>query len=287
MQLRASLLTESVARAGGPSLSGLSLPVVVAASVGAHLAIAGVLAALPTVGRLAGVPEDLLVAVDYFEPAPVPAPLPEPVVEEVPPPVAAVVRERRVETPEPEPEPIVEEIVPEPPIAAAMPPSVDEAFGDPPPPMDSLTATAGAGAFTVAAGEPDGAPGGRAGGTPGGTVGAGGSVVSAGTAVDDGSARRRARDAYKRELERFLREHMTYPRAAARERLEGRVELALRIGSDGSLLGVRVSSSSGSDLLDREAMETTRDAGVLPAPPAPCALAASDELRVGMVYRLR
>lgn len=272
----------AAARARGP---GLSLPMVLVVSVGAHLGIASVLAALPTVGRLAGVPEDLLVAVDFFEVTAPPEPVVEPAPPEPPPPVTSVAREPRVRAePIPEPEPVVE---PPAPVAAAVPPSVDDVFGEPPPPAESLTAAAGAGAFAVPAGEPGGVPGGRAGGRAGGTLGAGGAAAASASAETDGLERRRARDAYKRLLERFLRERMSYPRAAARERIEGRVELALRIGSDGALLGVRVASSSGHDLLDREAMATARDAGRMPAPPGPCALAASDELRVGVVYRLR
>ncbi len=266
--------------------AGVSMPMVLAMSVGAHLGIATVLAALPAVGRLAGVPEELLVAVDFFEVATPPEPLVEPVPPPEPPPVAAIPREPRVRVePLPELEPVAE---PPAPVAAAVPPSVDDVFGDPPPPAESLTAAAGAGSFAVPEGEPGGVPGGRAGGRPGGSLGGGGLAATASASAEpDGLERRRARDAYKRLLERFLRERMSYPRAAAREHIEGRVELALRIGSDGALLGVRVASSSGHDLLDREAMATARDAGRMPAPPEPCALAASDELRVGVVYRLR
>lgn len=288
-QAQASLATESMSRAdvfhsGRPTVgTGIPLPLLLAVSVGAHVGIAGILAALPTVGRLAGLPEDLIVAVDFFEVEALAeaAPLPP----EPPPPVAVAPRAPRPVRAETPPA----EVAPEPPappvVAAAMPPSVDDVFGEPPPPMESLTASGG-GAFVVPAGEPGGVPGGRAGGTPGGTIGAGG-VEAIAARGDDGSERRHAREAYKRVLERFLRDRMSYPRAAARERIEGRVELALRIGSDGALLGVRVASSSGHDLLDREALATARDCGRMPAPPGPCALLSSDELRVGMVYRLR
>lgn len=286
---QASLATDSISRAdvvhgrAATAGTGIPLPMLLAVSVGAHVGIAAILAALPTVGRLAGLPEDLIVAVDFFEvealaePAPLPAPEPPPVVL-----APRAPRPARVEAPVPTPAAAVE---PTAPVAAAMPPSVDDVFGEPPPPMESLTAS-GPAAFTVPAGEPGGVAGGRAGGVVGGSVGAGG-VGTVAARGDDGSERRHAREAYKRVLERFLRDRMSYPRAAARERIEGRVELALRIGSDGALLGVRVASSSGHDLLDREALATARDAGRMPAPPGPCALLSSDELRVGMVYRLR
>jgi protein TonB len=290
-QAHASVATEALSMPG-PALPTRPLavgsPLMMALSVAFHGAVAVILAGLPSVGRLAAASEDVFVDIDVYEAPPVVVPAPEPEPIAPPEPVVEPTRERRVEpaiVPEPDP---VAEITPEPPPpAAALIPSVDEAFGDPPPAMPSLTAEGSEGAFVVPPGEAGGVPGGRAGGTPGGTVGAGGGSGGATASADDGADRRRARDAYKRELERFLREHMSYPRAAAREHIEGRVELALRIGADGSLLGVRVASSSGYDLLDREAEATARECGHMPAPPEPCGLRPTDELRVGMVYRLR
>lgn len=129
------------------------------------------------------------------------------------------------------------------------------------------------------------------GGEPGGVLGGTGTAGSASGAAeasgeDDALARRRARLAYKQELERLLRERRAYPRAALRERLEGRVELALRIGADGRVLGVRVAESSGYALLDAAALDAAHLDRV-PAPPREAALSDRDEIRIPISYVVR
>ncbi len=129
--------------------------------------------------------------------------------------------------------------------------------------------------------------GGEAGGVLGGTgSGRGAAEFAEVSGEDDALARRRARLAYKRELERLLRDRRAYPRAALRERLEGRVELALRIGTDGRVLGVRVAESSGYALLDAAALEAAHLDRV-PAPPREAALSDRDEIRIPVSYVVR
>jgi TonB family protein len=87
-----------------------------------------------------------------------------------------------------------------------------------------------------------------------------------------------------RSLEDLLRAHTRYPRAAARARLEGRVELALRIGPDGRLIATRVASGSGHDMLDQAALDAAHELSRVPPPPLLAALSDTDEVRVGVVY---
>lgn len=230
------------------------------------------------------------VAVSLAAPAPPPAAAPvveAPPMEAPPPPVETARRVREaapVEAAPVEAEPTPAAAVDVPAPVTSAPPSADDIFGDPPPAPDLMAGSAGSGAYAVAAGE-GGPAGGRAGGT-GTTLRGGGSGPTASSEADDEGARRRARLAYKRELERLLRGRTSYPRAALRERLEGRVELALRIGHDGALLGVRVAESSGYALLDEAAMSSAR-LGRLPAPPDAAGLRDSDELVVPLVYVVR
>ncbi len=174
-------------------------------------------------------------------------------------------------------------IDPTPAPVTAAPPSADDIFGDPPPPAAVLAAEGPGGSHTVASGSGSG-PGGRVGGT-GTSVGAGGGGGGE-VAVDDAAARRRARLAYKRELERILRARSAYPRAALRDRLEGRVELGLRIGEGGEVLAVRVVRGSTYSLLDDAAIASAR-ADRLPAPPPAAQLRPSDEITVALVYVVR
>jgi protein TonB len=220
------------------------------------------------------------VAVRLVAPRPAPAPPPAPPpVDVVPPPAAAPATPTRAARPAPiEPE----ASAPAPLAPAPALPSADDIFGEPPPAPAVMAGGAGAGGPAVSAGTGS-APGGVLGGT--GTT-AGSSGPAAAGDEDDALARRRARLAYKRELERLLRDRRAYPRAALRERLEGRVELALRVGADGRVLGVRVAESSGFALLDAAALEAAHLDRV-PAPPLEAALSDRDEIRIPISYVVR
>jgi protein TonB len=192
------------------------------------------------------------------EPAPAPKPraaVPAPTPVEVPPPEPALA---------PEPTPPAEPVVPE---------------------------VAVAGAPTAVASAPAGANGlGASVGTAAGVGGVPGSGAGAATGTRPGQSdpeRLLARKKYVHSLEDLIRAHTRYPRAAARNGLQGRVVLALRVARDGALAGLRVATSSAHDILDDAALEAAREIGRLPAPPALAALSSSDEVLVGVVYVVR
>jgi protein TonB len=288
-QLPSTLDTSLSAGHAGVSVAIAAPPagaLLIALSLAAHAIGAVALGYLPATADRTG-PRFEEVAVTLMRPPPpVIEPVePEPVVlaePELPVLAPRAIDRTTPSTPEviPDVPPVIE---PTPAPVTAAPPSVDDIFGDPPPLAAVLTAEGTGGAHTVASGSGS-APGGRAGGS-GTTVGAGGGAGSE-PSIDDAAARRRARMAYKRELERILRARSAYPRAALRDHLEGRVELALRIGADGSVLAVRVVRGSTYSLLDNAAIDSAR-ADRLPAPPAAAALSPSDEITVALVYVVR
>ena len=275
-----------------PFAGGSRLPVVLVGSLLLHGVAAAALTALPAADLLVATIAPTTVSFEVELP-------PEPVAPVLPPPPpeqpAAIIPpvERQRETPRERPQPTPEPEVarPEAPPAqpeAPPPPSIDDVFAEPPPSLPIMAAEGGSG-IAMGAGDPNGVAGGQAGGrgtTLGGRVGAGsGSSEQVATGPTE-AERRRARREYVREIERMLREHARYPRAAQRDHVEGRVELALRISPQGSLLAVRVAESSGSTVLDEAAVDTLRDLGSLPTPPQ-FAWRPGDEVHAGVDYRLR
>lgn len=273
---------ETVRIAPPRAVSPVSAPVGMIASVAIHALIALALVALPM--QTGVIPEldtswvsfDLEVA----PPAPV---VPEPeVTPEIPEPAPMPLPERVVHRERPQPTPPQPVATPEPEIHA--PPSLDEAFAEPPPPAAIMTAS-GTGGFAMQQGE----LGGVVGGVPGGH---GTSLVSARPSAAPATStleadRRRARRGYVHAIEELVRAHTRYPRAASREGLQGRVELALRIGDDGRVLAVRVASTSGHGILDDAALDAAREIARMPAPPLVAALTPTDEVRIGVVYVVR
>ncbi len=257
-----------------------SVPAVLLASVAVHGLIALALIALPMSTDVARELEASWVSFDIETfPSP-PAAAPEP----LPPPLAPAVEPERIVHRE-RPLPVVApppEMAEQPEIHA--PPSLDDAFAEPPAPAAALMAE-GTGGYTIAPGELGGVPG----GVPGGH---GTSLVSTmrPTPQDVGPSeadRRRARRGYVHAIEELVRAHTRYPRAAGREGLEGRVELALRIGTDGHVLAVRVASTSGHGILDDAALDAAREIDRMPSPPLVAALTTTDEVRVGVMYVVR
>lgn len=61
-------------------------------------------------------------------------------------------------------------------------------------------------------------------------------------------------------LEAYIEEHKNYPEAARRRGTEGTVRISLRIGPKGELRGLRVATSSGSNLLDTASLKLLRSA---------------------------
>ena len=78
-----------------------------------------------------------------------------------------------------------------------------------------------------------------------------------------------------------------YPRALERAGVGGRVELCIRVGDDGRVLGTRVCGSAGHDQLDDAALAAASDLGRVPAPPALAAWSPTDEIHAGIVFAIR
>jgi len=255
-----------------------SLPAVAVASIALHGLIALGLVGLPLSTQMARELDTTWVDFDFVAPAAAPVITPEPVIVPEPEvvPAAPVVRHERPQPiAEPEPEP-----TPSPEVFA--PPSLEEAFAEPAPLAAAMTAE-GASGFSVAPGEVGGDPNGAIGGH--GTA-RGASVRPAAQDVDPSDAdRRRARRGYVHAIEELVRAHARYPRSA--RGTQGRVELALRVGNDGHVLNIRLATTSGDQVLDTAALEAAREIDRVPAPPLVASLSPSDEVRVGVVYRVR
>lgn len=64
-----------------------------------------------------------------------------------------------------------------------------------------------------------------------------------------------------------LRRAQRYPRAAKRQRLKGEVHVRFTIARNGSVSAIRIARSSGSEILDRAAVDTVRRAAPFPKIP--------------------
>ena len=101
-----------------------------------------------------------------------------------------------------------------------------------------------------------------------------------------GTGKSHARDDYYSSLRAAVERHREYPRAARRARLQGMVVLRLSVSREGHLLSVRVSQSSGEEILDSAALSAVRMAGTLPAAPVEI---VGDQVTVELpfVFRLK
>jgi periplasmic protein TonB len=91
--------------------------------------------------------------------------------------------------------------------------------------------------------------------------------------------------AYGRNLAGAVAAHQRYPRLAQMRQWQGTALLQLELAADGQLASVRVLSSSGHEILDRQAIDMVRAA--VPLPPLPASLAGrSLTVDVPVVFRL-
>ena len=74
-----------------------------------------------------------------------------------------------------------------------------------------------------------------------------------------------ARGRYGKLLNKFLNEHLEYPRIAISRNLQGTTYLNIEFNSNGKVLKCDVEESSGYDILDKRAVETVKKNG-LPVP---------------------
>jgi TonB family protein len=89
---------------------------------------------------------------------------------------------------------------------------------------------------------------------------------------------------YGRMLVARLQAQKIYPRAAFREKSAGTTRISFTIGRGGKLLESGVKEGSGSDVLDREALDTLRRSQ--PLPPLPFGARDSERYEVPIVFRL-
>lgn len=91
--------------------------------------------------------------------------------------------------------------------------------------------------------------------------------------------------AYGRNLAGAVALHQRYPRLAQIRQWQGTALLQMELAADGQLQSVRVLSSSGHEILDRQAIDMVRAA--VPLPPLPASLAGrSLTVDVPVVFRL-
>jgi periplasmic protein TonB len=257
-----------------------------AISLGFHAVAFAVLGALPEA------PNAIAPALESFEmvvldpPAaletpPVEAALPEPAPAAVLPAPIAHAPRTPAPTLAPDPAPAAAEPTPPPPVPSLAPPSVDDVFAEPAP-LPSLSAAAGTGGFTVPAGSSSGVAGGRGAASNG--------AGSIGSSSNDGGPSaeqlRQARRSYARSVRDVLESSARYPVAARVQRIEGRVELALRIDALGHLIAARVATSSGYAVLDDAALATARELSAYPAPPSLVPWDEREEVRTPIAYEL-
>ncbi len=98
---------------------------------------------------------------------------------------------------------------------------------------------------------------------------AGASVKTAdgGDGLGGGIDRKGLIRAYHESLLRTVNRSASAPRAARRAKLEGTVFLRVTFDARGHILSIKVRKSSGHEILDRDAIDTLRRIGQLPAPP--------------------
>lgn len=112
-----------------------------------------------------------------------------------------------------------------------------------------------------------GAGAGGASGGGGGQAGGSTQVARAGNGVGPGSGAGsggRNSDQLLRTIRRQIERVWTYPDAARRDGVQGRVELRFRIAADGSAENVEILRSSGHAILDDDLTQTVRRAGPYP-----------------------
>jgi protein TonB len=99
------------------------------------------------------------------------------------------------------------------------------------------------------------------------------------------ASRASAREQIRMLLLKDLARNFTYPLIARRRGWEGKVLLAVTLQSNGKVAHVRITQSSGFDILDRSAANTLQNVGQL-ADAAPWLHGQTLELLLPVVYRL-
>ncbi|HJL16533.1 MAG TPA: energy transducer TonB [Sandaracinaceae bacterium LLY-WYZ-13_1] len=205
------------------------------------------------------------------------------------------VEQEEREPPEPEePEEVAPAAVVDRPVRRTWRPEPEEAPDDEPPPPAEVMTTEGeeaGGDWAHPEGEEDGALGGSQGGegTGGALEGAPAEEAAAPEPeprISRAELRRRLLGYMRSTLWSFVNGRIDYPLAARREHLEGVVVLRIRLAHDGRLLEVRLSRSSGHDMLDRAALASVERLESMPAPPDSIPWDDDRELPLPVTYQL-
>ena len=72
---------------------------------------------------------------------------------------------------------------------------------------------------------------------------------------------------WQKQVVRIIASKQTYPHVAQMRGEEGTAKVKVYIGADGSVQRTELTSTSGSPILDKEALALPQKAGALPAPP--------------------
>ncbi|MDG1995867.1 MAG: TonB family protein [Emcibacteraceae bacterium] len=73
---------------------------------------------------------------------------------------------------------------------------------------------------------------------------------------------------WQKEVTKKIAKKQTYPRAALRKELEGRISVEINVDREGNIVAHSVKQSSGHDVLDREVPKLMKRVSPLPVPPA-------------------
>lgn len=93
-------------------------------------------------------------------------------------------------------------------------------------------------------------------------------------------------DGYGQALSRLIAQHQRYPRIAQMRGWEGTAQVAIDIDAQGKIAGMKISRSSGFDVLDEQALDMIKAA--TPFPPAPQSLRGKQfVVTVPIIFRLK
>ncbi|MDR1045490.1 MAG: energy transducer TonB [Candidatus Adiutrix sp.] len=210
--------------------------------------------------------------------APAEAPLFDPPDFEVPA-SEPVTLERLAPPPEPDPEAIAlikEAEKKEPPRKRSSRPAKTAAVKKAPAPEPPIGRQGGPGAGQALFGSGAGQGPGKNAGKPGGGGGAGGGGGGGG----GGAALKSYLNANFSYITRHIRRKMVYPEEAKRQGVTGTAAVAFTINRSGQASNIRITRSSGSQLLDQAALSAVQRAAPFPPPPAPANV--SIPLRFGL-----
>lgn len=73
---------------------------------------------------------------------------------------------------------------------------------------------------------------------------------------------------WQKEVKQTIAKKQTYPRAALRKEVEGKVRVEINVDREGNIVAHSIQSSSGHDVLDREVPKLLKRVSPLPTPPA-------------------